>query len=203
MPNTPTVTGTPVGKPVGSDLDAYKAKKLESQKKFSRWLDGFAGALLVVSGVHGFMSLDRPELSVGPLERVVFFWLTLLGMLIVAAEFKVSCIEKHIAVLNHRSGRAIFTLLAASLCGAAAPRQVPVCSTYAGAGVQALVSMRWNLVLLALLLVASGLYNLKACSNALLAVCVLLVPSAPTHHRRLASITARRRAGRAQVRAPT
>lgn len=159
MPKTPTAVGTPVGRPVSGLSEAER--KLEKSKKLSRVLDGVSGALLAGSGGYGFMSLDRPDLSVDPLERVVFFWLTLLGLLIVAAEFGLSCIEKYFGVLKHRSGRAGLTLFAATLCGAAAPRQIPVCSTYAGAPVEALVSMRWNLVLLALLLVVSGLYNLK------------------------------------------
>ena len=107
-----------MGTPVGGAGDV-EATRLERQKTLSRFLDGGAGLLLFGSGISGIIEDHTPN----PLERVVFFWLALLGLLIVLAEVGVSFVTKRIEVLQHRSGRAGLTLLAATLCGAAAPRQ--------------------------------------------------------------------------------
>ena len=95
-----------------------------------------------------------------------FTLLSLTGVVLFLAACGLSSIRSRAEFLDHKVGRAGLSFVAALLCAAAAPQQIPVCTSYGYVGSAVVTNIRWPMIALAAALLANGLYNARVSARA-------------------------------------
>lgn len=158
QPAVPTATAVVVGTPSPTDDEAFKIK-YEKLKQRAKWLNAAAALLLcVVSG----MSLAGTGENCSPmLIKVVMCWMSAIGAVLLLAELHVEKVLAYVHVLSYRSGRALIALMAGTITLAAAPSEIPMYSVGVAQDGRYLTSVKWEFVLVGLLVIAGAAYNIR------------------------------------------
>jgi|Transcript_32276 hypothetical protein len=151
---------------VGQDAALAGGIALEQQrstksKRAARVFDLIVGASLAAAAGHSIAAETNTLL-----ESTTFLLLSLTGVVLFLAACGLSSIRSRAEFLDHKAGRAGLSFVAALLCAAAAPQQIPVCTSYGYVGSAVVTNVRWPMIALATALLANGLYNARVSARA-------------------------------------
>ena len=151
-------SGVPVGIPLE---DAAWAEKYAKHKVRAKYYNSGVSALATF--VAGKALWESEATNCNPLlVRVVMGWVAVLGLLLLLAELGVPLVLNYVHVLSYRTARAGLGIMVGTICGAAAPSELPVATAgYAMREGYYVREFKWEFALVGVMMIGGALYNLR------------------------------------------